>query len=156
MKKAFTMIELILVIVVIGVLVAIAIPRINATRDDAVLVKTMAEIRTAIEEINAYYISQGKLALDTINNKVKFKEMTNAGVVDSSGDLGFFAKNERCISLKFFAADQSCLGVDISEQGLCKKLWEAPEFKRFSQTMIKPAQGALPAHISFSAVRIVF
>ena len=156
MKKAFTMIELILIIVVIGVLAAIAIPRISATRDDAVLVKTMAEIRTAIEEINAYYISQGKLALDTANNKVKFKEMTNAGVVDSSGDLGFFAKNERCISLKFFAADQSCLGVDISEQGLCKKLWEAREFKRFSQTMIKPAQGALPAHISFSAVRIVF
>ena len=156
MKKAFTMIELILIIVVIGVLAAIAIPRISATRDDAVLVKTMAEIRTAIEEINAYYISQGKLALDTTNNKVKFKEMTNAGVVDSSGDLGFFAKNERCISLKFFAADQSCLGVDISEQGLCKKLWEAPEFKRFIQTMIKPAQGALPAHISFSTVRIVF
>ena len=156
MKKAFTMIELILIIVVIGVLAAIAIPRISATRDDAVLVKTMAEIRTAIEEINAYYISQGKLALDTANNKVKFKEMTNAGVVDSSGDLGFFAKNERCISLKFFAADQNCLAVDISEQGLCKKLWEAPEFKRFSQTMIKPAHGALPAHISFSAVRIVF
>ena len=156
MKKAFTMIELILIIVVIGILAAIAIPRISATRDDAVLVKTMAEIRTAIEEINAYYISQGKLALDTINNKVKFKEMTNAGVLDSSGDLSFFAKNEKCISLKFFAADQSCLGVDISEQGLCKKLWEAPEFKRFSQTMIKPAQGALPAHISFSAVRIVF
>lgn len=156
MKKAFTMIELILIIVVIGVLAAVAIPRISATRDDAVLVKTMAEIRTAIEEINAYYISQGKLALDTTNNKVKFKEMTNAGVVDSSGDLGFFAKNERCISLKFFAADQNCLGVDISEQGLCKKLWEAPEFKRFSQTMIRPAQGALPAHISFSAVRIVF
>ena len=155
-KKAFTMIELIFVIVVIGVLAAIAIPRISATRDDAVLVKTMAEIRTAIEEINAYYISQGKLALDTTNNKVKFKEMTNAGIVDSSGDLGFFAKNERCISLKFFAADQSCLGVDISEQGLCKKLWEAPEFKRFSQSRIKPAQGALPAHISFSAVRIVF
>ena len=156
MKKAFTMIELILIIVVIGILAAIAISRISATRDDAVLVKTMAEIRTATEEINAYYISQGKLALDTANNKVKFKEMTNAGVVDSSGDLGFFAKNEKCISLKFFAADQSCLGVDISEQGLCKKLWEAPEFKRFIQTMIKPAQGALPAHISFSAVRIVF
>ena len=156
MKKAFTMIELILIIVVIGILAAIAIPRISATRDDAVLVKTMAEIRTAIEEINAYYISQGKLALDTANNKVKFKEMTNAGVVDSSGNLGFFTKNEKCISLKFFATDQSCLGVDISEQGLCKKLWEAPEFKRFSQNIIRPAQGALPAHISFSAVRIVF
>ena len=156
MKKAFTMIELIFVIVVIGVLAAIAIPRISATRDDAALAKSMTDIAVAIQDINAYYVSQGKLALDTTNNKVKFKEMTNAGIVDSSGDLGFFAKNERCISLKFFAADQSCLGVDISEQGLCKKLWEAPEFKRFIQTMIKPAQGALPAHISFSTVRIVF
>ena len=156
MKKAFTMIELIFVIVVIGVLAAIAIPRISATRDDAALAKSMTDIAVAIQDINAYYVSQGKLALDTTNKTVKFREMTNAGVVDSSGDLSFFAKNERCISLKFFAADQSCLGVDISEQGLCKKLWEAPEFKRFSQTIIRPAQGALPAHISFSAVRIVF
>lgn len=156
MKKAFTMIEPIFVIVIIGILAVVVISKISATRDDAKLTKVMSEITVAIQDINAYYVSQGKLALDTTNNKVKFKEMTNAGVVDSSGDLGFFAKNEKCISLKFFAADQSCLGVDISEQGLCKKLWEAPEFKRFSQSMIKPAQGALPAHISFSTVRIVF
>ncbi|MBE9851173.1 type II secretion system protein [Campylobacter concisus] len=130
MKKAFTMIELIFVIVIIGILAVVVVTKISATRDDAVLVKTMAEIRTAIEEINAYYISQGKLALDTTNNKVKFKEMTNAGVMDSSGDLGFFAKNERCISLKFFDADQSCLAVDISDQGLCKKLWEVSALAR--------------------------
>ncbi|WP_103575525.1 type II secretion system protein [Campylobacter concisus] len=156
MKKAFTMIEPIFVIVIIGILAVVVISKISATRDDAKLTKVMSETTVAIQDINTYYISQGKLALDTTNNKVKFKEMTNAGIVDSSGDLGIFAKNERCISLKFFAAYQSCLGVDISEQGLCKKLWEAPEFKRFSQTMIRPAQGALPAHISFSAVRIVF
>ena len=156
MKKAFTMIEPILVIVIMGILTAVIISKINATREDAKLTKVMSEIAVAIQDINTYYISEGKLAIDTKNNRVDFRVMTNAGVVDSSGDLGFFAKNEKCISLKFFAADQSCLGVDISEQGLCKKLWEAPEFKRFSQTMIKPAQGALPAHISFSAVRIVF
>ncbi len=156
MKKAFTMIEPIFVIVIMGILTAVNISKINATREDAKLTKVMSEIAVAIQDINTYYISEGKLAIDTKNNRVDFRVMTNAGVVDSSGDLGFFAKNEKCISLKFFAADQSCLGVDISEQGLCKKLWEAPEFKRFSQTMIKPAQGALPAHISFSAVRIVF
>ena len=156
MKKAFTMIELIFVIVIIVILAVVVVTRINAIRDDAKLTKVMSEIRVAIQDINTYYISEGKLALDTTNNKVKFKEMTNAGVVDSSGDLGFFAKNEKCISLKFFDADQSCLAVDISDQGLCKKLWEAPEFKRFSHAMIRPAQGALPAHISFSAVRIVF
>ncbi|WP_148806728.1 type II secretion system protein [Campylobacter concisus] len=156
MKKAFTMIEPIFVIVIMGILAAVIISKINATREDAKLTKVMSEIAVAIQDINTYYISEGKLAIDTKNNRVDFRAMTNAGVVDSSGNLGFFAKNERCISLKFFSADQSCLGVDISEQGLCKKLWEAPEFKRFSQTMIKPAQGALPAHISFSAARVVF
>lgn len=156
MKKAFTMIEPIFVIVIMGILAAVIISKINATREDAKLTKVMSEIAVAIQDINTYYISEGKLAIDTKNNRVDFRAMTNAGVVDSSGDLSFFAKNEKCISLKFFAADQSCLGVDISEQGLCKKLWEAPEFKRFSQAIIRPAQGALPAHISFSAVRIVF
>ena len=156
MKKAFTMIEPIFVIAIMGILAAVIISKINATRDDAKLTKVMSEITVAIQDINTYYMSEGKLAIDTKNNRVDFRAMTNAGVIDSSGNLSIFAKNERCISLKFFAADQSCLGVDISEQGLCKKLWEAPEFKRFSQTMIKPAQGALPAHISFSAVRIVF
>ena len=156
MKKAFTMIEPIFVIVIIGILAVVVISKISATRDDAKLTKVMSEITVAIQDINTYYISEGKLAIDTKNNRVDFRAMTNAGVIDSSGNLSIFAKNERCISLKFFAADQSCLGVDISEQGLCKKLWEAPEFKRFSQSMIKPAQGALPAHISFSAVRIVF
>lgn len=156
MKKAFAMLEPIFVIVIMTILAAVIISKINATREEAKLTKAMSEIAVAIQDINTYYISEGKLAIDTKNNRVDFRAMTNAGVVDSSGDLGFFAKNERCISLKFFAADQSCLGVDINEQGLCKKLWEAPEFKRFSQTMIKPAQGALPARISFSAVRIVF
>lgn len=156
MKKAFAMLEPIFVIVIMTILAAVIISKINATREEAKLTKAMSEIAVAIQDINTYYISEGKLAIDTKNNRVDFRAMTNAGVVDSSGNLSIFAKNERCISLKFFVADQSCLGVDISEQGLCKKLWEAPEFKRFSQSMIKPAQGALPAHISFSAVRIVF
>jgi general secretion pathway protein G len=51
MKKAFTMIELVFAIVVIGILSAIAIPKFAATRDDAVVSKGRAEvaaIRSAI------------------------------------------------------------------------------------------------------------
>ena len=41
---AFTMIELIFVIVVIGILSAIAIPKLAASRDDAVLVKGKSQV----------------------------------------------------------------------------------------------------------------
>ena len=51
MKKAFTMIELVLVIVVIGILATIAIPKFTATRDDAYITRarsTVAAIRSAM------------------------------------------------------------------------------------------------------------
>ena len=43
-RKAFTMVELIFVIVVIGILSAIAVPKFAVTRDDAVVVKTRATV----------------------------------------------------------------------------------------------------------------
>lgn len=51
MKKAFTMMELVFVIVVIGILAMIAIPKFSATRDDAIVTKaktTVASIRSAL------------------------------------------------------------------------------------------------------------
>ncbi len=50
-RKAFTMIELVFVIVVLGILAAIAIPKLAATRDDAQIAKgrsDVAAIRAAI------------------------------------------------------------------------------------------------------------
>jgi len=43
-SPAFTMIELVFVIVIIGILSAIAIPRLAASRDDAVLVKVKSQV----------------------------------------------------------------------------------------------------------------
>ncbi len=50
-REAFTMIELVFVIAVVGILSAIAIPKFAATRDDAVISKgrtTVAALRSAI------------------------------------------------------------------------------------------------------------
>lgn len=43
-KSAFTMIELVFVIVVLGILTAVAIPRFGATRDDAIISKGRSDI----------------------------------------------------------------------------------------------------------------
>lgn len=43
-RPAFTMIEMIFVIVILGILSAVAIPRLAASRDDAVLVKGKSQV----------------------------------------------------------------------------------------------------------------
>lgn len=59
MKKGFTMIELIFVIVILGILAAVAIPRMTATRDDAQISKVAANLATLVADAGAYYTSQG-------------------------------------------------------------------------------------------------
>ncbi len=61
-KKAFTMIELVFVIVIIGILSAIAIPKFAATRDDAIIAKaraTVASVRSALATERQKRILQG-------------------------------------------------------------------------------------------------
>lgn len=60
MKKAFTMIELILVIVIVGILASVAIPKLSATRDDAKIFSIVTNIRTVVSDMSVYYTSQGK------------------------------------------------------------------------------------------------
>ena len=62
-KKAFSMIELVFVIVVIGILSAIAIPKLAATRDDAQVTKglaTLGSVRSAIATERQKQILRGE------------------------------------------------------------------------------------------------
>jgi general secretion pathway protein G len=59
MKRGFTMIELIFVIVIIGILAVIAIPKLSATRDDAKIATNLQNLSTCIQDIGAAYTATG-------------------------------------------------------------------------------------------------
>ncbi|MDY5384523.1 MAG: type II secretion system protein [Campylobacter sp.] len=72
MKKGFTMIELIFVIVILGILASVAIPRLAATREDAEISAAVANLRTLVSDVTAYYTVKGEIPAN-----MKWNEITN-------------------------------------------------------------------------------
>jgi len=73
MKKAFTMIELVFVIVILGIMSSIAISKMAVTRDDAIITKgrsQVASIRNAIALAKSMKMMQGSASLypDTLDS----------------------------------------------------------------------------------------
>lgn len=81
MKKAFTMVEVIFVIVIIGILASVAIPKLAASRNDAEASACTSEIGQLINGISTEYTKMGY----AIFKSTTISDMTNIRIL-SEGD----------------------------------------------------------------------
>lgn len=72
-SRAFTMVELVFVIVIIGILSAVAVPKINASRDDARFAVLTTSFKQAADEIQAYVAANGVVPHYEITNEVAWE-----------------------------------------------------------------------------------
>jgi type IV pilus assembly protein PilA len=82
MKKAFTLIELLFIIVIIGVLSSFALPRFRGMSDNARIsaeIATMSSVVTALEAVNGEWsINEGAFTWGTTNTRTN-ANLSNSG-----------------------------------------------------------------------------
>jgi prepilin-type N-terminal cleavage/methylation domain-containing protein len=103
MKRAgFTMIELIFVIVILGILAAVAIPKLAATRTDAQVSKVSTEAATLVSELGTFYTAQGTFKgknsddITNIDLKTTDDDLQDNDTLDLADD-----NNNTCLTVKF-------------------------------------------------------
>ena len=78
-RSGFTMIELIFVIVILGILASVAIPKLAATRDDAKVSKALNELAMIKGDMATYYTSHGTYTAAKVADVTNVPLYTNTG-----------------------------------------------------------------------------
>ena len=144
MKKGFTMIELIFVIVILGILASVAIPRLAATREDAEISTTIANLRTLVSEASSYYVAHGTFSTgDT--TYANWNEVTNVPLDEDASATGV----NTTAHLK--AGGLPCIGVT-----LVNKAGNTPAHIVFSQNDTNKDKGVCKQVIESEPVAAYF
>ena len=162
MKKGFTMIELIFVIVILGILASVAIPRLAATREDAEISAAVANLRTLVSDINAYYTVKGDFT------GAKWSEITNVPLDSATTNaVGTATGSTATATAHLKVGGKNCIGVAAvnkngvkpahikfipdstnKDKGVCKEVLGSAPIKAYINSKVTHPNGTSTADIT--------
>ena len=119
MKSAFSLLEIIFVIVIFGIVASFAVPKFMDTKDSAQVTTIKRDVNTAINSIQSYYL---------LNQKID--KISDAMTISSDNwlveDLKISDKNS-CLSLEVKTATSGLKTIELvvdtkNETNICKKI----------------------------------
>lgn len=120
MKSAFSLLELIFTIVIMGIVAFFAVPKFMNTKDSALVSTIKRDVNTAVNAIQSYYLLNQKI--DDIKNALNISN-DNWTTVEP---LKLIDKND-CLSIEVDTKSKK-IKLDVSatkESEICEKFREA-------------------------------
>ncbi len=121
MKQAFSLLELVFVLVILAIIGSYAVPKYMNTRDVAVVTTVKRDITTIVNALQTQYLASGKI--DDIS---KFVTINNKNWNVSKNKMWYNVANKECISITLNEASATIevkINKDIDK--ICKKLRES-------------------------------
>jgi len=128
-KKAFSLLEIIFVIVILGIIVSFAAPKLMDTKDSALVSTLKRDINTAINSIQSYYLLNQKIddISDTMNlsstnwniEKLKISDKNSCIILEVKN-----VSNNVVIDLQVDKLKDTTICKKIRDSGLVSKVYE--------------------------------
>lgn len=142
--NAFTMVELIFVIVILGILAAVAIPRLVATRTDAIVTAKLQNLAVFITDVSAYYTAKGQFSV--ISNMSQTKDFSSVDLAkDPSNAISTIinfqtplnSSTENCVQLEFKDGNITLTKANTTPAGnVCKVLVKTDAYQDLEKSHI--------------------
>lgn len=119
LKKGFSIIELIFVIAVLGIIAAVAVPKLMDSRSSALVTTIKQDISTITSSIQSYRMINNKIEKisDTVNINA------NTWIVNDL-KVEFVSEDKECVSIEIVTNKLNVIIVKDSSK-VCEKLYDS-------------------------------
>lgn len=121
MRKAFTVLELIFVIVILGILAAIALPKFSSSKDEAEISKALSNLKTMISDFSTYALKNDSLSSTSLMSSVNAIDNEDLSYLNGVKEINFKVSNdEQCLKI-IFVNESSILAFGIASNDAVKQ-----------------------------------